>query len=193
VLLTAGDIEMNGNISKFGTTIVALTALAVLTTATPAMAAKPVGGSRPTSAVVAVLEFDGDWTSDTLSHIPIVPTVCQTGEHLAGPSEVAIATMNGFVAPSGAHAASAKATMAAVAPSGSHRDGPPVRMLVSHSTCVPPRPGLFHSVALISSWLAPAGCVEAANHSATRRIVWTTIESERGRRTGTCPIGVAGR
>jgi len=92
---------MNGNISKFGTTIVALTALAVLTTATPAMAAKPVGGSRPTSAVVAVLEFDGDWTSDTLSHIPIVPTVCQTGEHLAGPSEVAIATMNGFVAPSG--------------------------------------------------------------------------------------------
>ena len=31
----------------------------------------------------------------------MVPTACQTAAHLAGPSEVAIATMGGFFAPSG--------------------------------------------------------------------------------------------
>jgi len=94
---------MNGNISKFGTTIVALTALAVLTTATPAMAAKPDGGPKLTSAVVAALDFEAEWEQEipTLSGTWVVPNECQTEPHLAGPNEVAIIAVDGFLAPSG--------------------------------------------------------------------------------------------
>jgi hypothetical protein len=86
--------------------LTALTVLAVLVQAPPVLAQKSPaggGGAKVTSGVVAVLGFDSGWWQEvpTLSSTVVVPTVCQTAAHVAGPSEVAIASMTAFFAPSG--------------------------------------------------------------------------------------------
>jgi hypothetical protein len=98
-------------------------ALALLIAAAPAIAANPSGGgkTRGASAVLAVLDFEGDWTSEypTLNGSKVGPSACRTGTHLAGPNEVAIVSMGGFVAtiPQGAQFLSLRAAT-------SHDGGP---------------------------------------------------------------------
>ena len=69
--------------------------------ATPALAQKP---KPPASGVVAVMDFDEDWTSQAsgLYSQFKVPQLCTTAPHTAGPNEVAIVGMNAAFAPSGA-------------------------------------------------------------------------------------------
>jgi hypothetical protein len=64
------------------------------------MAPQQGGGGKRTTGIVAVLDFDADWTQN-MPNGPLFPAQCQTGAHLAGPNEVAIVNMNGFVAASG--------------------------------------------------------------------------------------------
>jgi hypothetical protein len=102
------------------TSLVALAALLVLGLAAPAaqdssahtgrlagqIASAPVmthqqgGVGKRTTGVIAVLDFDADWTQNTPNGA-VFPGQCQTESHLAGPNEVAIVNMNGFVAASG--------------------------------------------------------------------------------------------
>jgi hypothetical protein len=94
---TIGVAVMKSMIGKLGT----MTAVAMLVVATPAIAGKPTGSPKPSDSVVAVLGFDADWTQNTPNGA-VHPAACQTEAHLAGPNEVAIVNMNGFLAPSGA-------------------------------------------------------------------------------------------
>jgi hypothetical protein len=79
--------------------------LAMLIAAAPAMAASQSGGgkTRAAGAVLAVLDFQGEWESEypTLNGNWVVPTDCRTGTYLAGPNEVAIVSIGGFLATSG--------------------------------------------------------------------------------------------
>jgi hypothetical protein len=90
---------MMKNISR---SIGAVTIVGALVAATPVTAQNKSGGGGPklTNGVLKVLEFDADWTQN-MPNGPVYPALCQTGEHLAGPNEVAIINMNGFLAPSG--------------------------------------------------------------------------------------------
>jgi hypothetical protein len=93
---TIGEAVMKRMIGKLGT----ITAVAMLVAAAPAMAQQQ-RGAKMTSGVVTVLDVDADWTQNTPNGA-VHPAACQTAAYLAGPNEVAIVNMNGFLAPSGA-------------------------------------------------------------------------------------------
>jgi hypothetical protein len=80
----------------------AVTIVGALVAGTPVTAQNKSGSGGPklTSGVLKVLEFDADWTQN-MPNGAVFPAQCQTEPHLAGPNEVAIVNMNGFVAASG--------------------------------------------------------------------------------------------
>ena len=76
-------------------------AMALLGTA-PLMAQKGKPGGTA-SGVLKVLEIEADWTQNLPTSGAVYPAVCETEPHVAGPNEVAIIAMSGFLAPSGAN------------------------------------------------------------------------------------------
>jgi len=81
--------------------LVTITSVAMLVAAPPAMAGNAKSSPRVSNAVVTVLDIDADWTQN-MPNGAVHPAACQTEAYLAGPNEVAIVNMNGFLAPSGA-------------------------------------------------------------------------------------------
>jgi len=85
---------------KIGTIATVAMLVAAMTGPTIALGAPPNKPKPIASGVVNVLDFDADWTQ-SMPNGPVYPALCQTEPHRAGPNEIAVITMSGFLAPSG--------------------------------------------------------------------------------------------
>lgn len=66
----------------------------------PPANAGAMDGTAGSGGFVKVLDFEGDWTNQPNLELPaagIFPVQCRTEEYLAGPNEVAVLNISGFV------------------------------------------------------------------------------------------------